>query len=63
LVVSGRSGELARIVAGAVTRLADGPAKINNVGAHVHLDPTSDLEGAYYAPGSGSLVIIFEPDS
>src|SRR5215211_6581406 len=42
LVVSGHSGELARIVGGAITGLADAPRRSTTWGAHVHLDPTSD---------------------
>jgi hypothetical protein len=57
LVISGRSDELERIVGGAITQLGRGPLRINTVGAHVHLDPTSDPEHRYYGLDSISLVV------
>jgi hypothetical protein len=59
LIISGQAGELARILGRSITQLADGPAKINTVAAHLHLDPTSDPERRVYAPDSISLVIEF----
>lgn len=58
LVLSGRQTELVRIVGGAVSRLASGPSRINGVGAHVHLDPTSDPDHRWYSPESISLVVV-----
>jgi hypothetical protein len=59
LVMSGSSEELARIVGGAITSLAAGPASQNRVSSHVHLDPTSDPDRRFYSPDSGSLVVGF----
>ena len=56
LVMSGDGDELARIVRGAISGLADLPPVTNSVVSHVHLDPTSDPE-KHYAPTSISLVI------
>jgi hypothetical protein len=63
LVVSGSTDELSRIISGPVAELAYGPATTNGVGSHLHLDPTSDPEGRYYAPGSASLVIELETET
>jgi hypothetical protein len=62
LVVSGKSEELSRIVGHAVADIAEGPPKRTGVGSHVHLDPTSDPERRYYAPNSGSLVVMYADD-
>lgn len=63
LVVSGSCGELSRIVAGPIGRVADGPETKSGVGSHVHLDPTSDPERRYYAPDSSSIVVGFTPST
>lgn len=57
LVMSGDGDELARIVGGAISDLADEPPTKNSVASHVHLDPTSDPEKRFYAPTSISLVV------
>lgn len=59
LVVSGKREELSRIVGHAVTNIAEGPPKRNGVGSHVHLDPTSDPDRRFYAPDSGSVVVMY----
>jgi len=59
LVMSGSSEELARIVGGSITFLAEGPAIQNGILSHVHLDPTSDPERRFYSPDSISLVVGF----
>jgi hypothetical protein len=56
LVISGRPDGLAGI-GGAIAELASGPLRINTVGAHVHLDPTSDPERQFYGEDSISLVV------
>jgi hypothetical protein len=58
LVLAGRQAELARIVGGAVSDLASGPSRTSGVGAHVHLDPTSDPDHRWYSPESISLVVV-----
>jgi len=57
LVMSGSSEELARIVGGSITSLAQGPAIQHGVRRHVHLDPTSDPERRFYSADSASLVV------
>jgi hypothetical protein len=59
LVIAGAPAELARILGGSLTMLADGPSSKNGMASHVHLDPTSDPQGRYYAPGSSSIVVGF----
>ena len=59
LTISGRPDEMGRILAASITQLANGPSKINTVGAHLHLDPTSDPERSIYTPDSISLVVQF----
>lgn len=59
LLLSGSSGELARIVGGSIGRLAEGPETKNGIGSHLHLDPTSDPERRFYLPDSASAVVGF----
>jgi hypothetical protein len=58
-VLSGNAAEVARIIGGSLAELAELPQKANGVWTHVHLDPTSDPERHYFAPGSGSLVVSY----
>ena len=59
LIVSGSSGEIARLFGGNIDRLAAGPESKNGIPSHLHLDPTSDPERRYYAPDSAALVVGF----
>jgi len=61
LLIAGAPAELTRIIGSPLTTLASGPESKNGVRAHVHLDPTTDPEGRYYAPESASLVVGFAP--
>ena len=55
-VICGSSNELARVIGASIASLADGPAKTNGVGSHLHLDPTSDPDKQVYAPDSISAI-------
>ena len=61
-IISGSNHELARIVGGSISRLADGPEMKNGIPSHLHLDPTSDPERRFYSPDSGSLIAGFSPN-